>query len=96
MTFETLGLPDRHINGIDAVSNPSQSTGDDHLDSLGGAGLQDGPNDHDPAAPHDTALATEAVCSQEGNNSAYETPNVIDAGDDTFHTPIWVIEFLPE
>lgn len=82
VTFETLGLPDGNVDGVDAIANSSENSGDDHLYGFGGGCLENGSNNHDPGSPHDTALPAKAIGCQEGHDGAQEAANVVDSGDD--------------
>lgn len=96
MAFETLGLPDGNVDGVDTVTDASDDTGDDHLDLLCGRGLKDGADDHDPASPCDTALAAPSIRGQEGNDCSNETAHVVDSSNDALEVPIWIVEFISE
>ena len=96
VTLETLCLPDWYVDSVDAISNTSDDARKDHLDSFDGRGLENGSNHHDPATPFDTAFATKAVGSHEGEDCSEETSNVVDSSNDTFHVSIRIIEFRSE
>ena len=72
LTLETLGLPDGHVDGVDAVADTGDKSRDDHLDSLCGGSLKNGANHHDPAAPHDTAFTAPSIGGHECEDSAEE------------------------
>ena len=78
LTLETLGLPNGNVDGVDAVTNASDDTGDGHPDLLGGRCLQNGANDHDPASPCNTALASPSVGGHESKDCSEETAQVVE------------------
>ena len=96
IALETLGLPDRHVDGVDTIANTGDGSREDHLNVLCGGRLQDSAKNHDPAAPHDTAFATKAIRSEECDYRADETSDVIDASNDSLKISIWVVELLAE
>ena len=63
---------------------------------LKGRSLQDGADNHDPASNADTALSAQAIGSQEGDNGAQETSDVVDGCYDTFEIGVWVFERVTE
>ena len=66
ITFETLGLPNRNIHCIDAITNSRQDSPRDQDYVPCCAGLEDSPNRHNPASSQDASFSTETVSSQEG------------------------------
>ena len=96
VALETLSLPDRHIYGVDAIADTGDNSRDDQLNVLGGGCLEYGPDDHDPASPHDTAFAAKAIRSEECGYGANKTSDVIDACNDALKISIWVVELLAE
>ena len=96
VALKTLGLPDWHIHGVDTIADTGDGSREDHLNVLRGGCLQYGPDNHDPASPHDTAFAAKAVCSEECDYGAEKTSNVIDASNDTLQISTWVVELLAE
>ena len=96
VAFETLGLPDRHVDGVDTITDTGDGSREDHLNILRGGRLEYGTHNHDPASPHDTAFAAEAICREEGDYGAEKTSDVIDACNDTLKISTWVVELLAE
>ena len=89
-------MPDWYIYGVDTIADSGDGSREDHLNVLRGGGLEYGANNHDPASPHDTAFAAEAIRSEECDYRADKTSNVIDACDDTLKVSTWVVELLAE
>lgn len=96
LTLEALGLPNGNIDGVDAVANAGEDTGDGHLDLLGGRSLKDGADDHDPASPCNTTLAPPTIGGQEGDDGSKEAAQVVERSDDTFEDGIRIVEFISE
>ena len=96
VTLEGFCLPDRNVDSIHAVADARDDPGDDHLNFLEGRGLQDGADNHDPAADADTALSAQAIGSQESDDGAKETSNVVYGCYDTFKIGVWVFERVTE
>ena len=84
MAFKAFSLPDRDIDSVDAIAYACYNAREDHLHTVRGGSLKNGAKDHDPAAPHYAALATEAVCRQECDDSANETADIVDGSDHSF------------
>ena len=96
MAFEAFRLPDWNVHSIHTVTHTSNNTGNDQLDFLSGRGLQDGTDNHDPAADSDAALTAKAIGCQESENGTDKTANVVDGGNNTFEVGIWVIKVPAE
>ena len=92
VSLEAFSLPDWHIDRIDAIADPCDDSSDDQLPALHCTCLQDGPNNHDPASPHDATFSTIFVSCQKCHNCAYETAEVVDAGDDALELGAWIVE----
>ena len=96
VALETLGLPDGYIDGVDTIADTGDGSREDHLNVLRGRGLEYGANNHDPASPHDTAFAAEAIRSEKCDYRADKASDIIDACDDALKISIWVVELLAE
>lgn len=92
MALEAFGLPNRHIDCIDPIANSSHDSTNDQLHAFRCRRLENGSDYHDPASPHDTALPTIVISSQEGHNCADETADIIDTGDDAFDIGARIVE----
>ena len=92
MSLEALGLPDRHIDCVDSITNTCYESSNDQLHALPCGCLQDSSDNHDPAPPHDTTLPTKSIGSQECYNCAYEAAKVIDGGDSTLKSGARIVE----
>ncbi len=92
MGLEAFSLPDWHIDCIDAIAYSCDDSGNDQLHAFRCTCLQDGPNNHDPAAPHDATFPTIFISCQKCYNCAYETAEVVDAGDDALELGAWIVE----
>lgn len=90
--LEAFSLPDWHVDGIYPIANSCHDSGDDHLHAFRCRCLQDGPYHHDPTSPRDTTFPAISIGSQERNDCAYETAEVVDTGDDAFELGAWVVE----
>ena len=96
VALETFSLPDWHIYGVDAIADTGDNSRDDQLNVLRGGCLEYGPDDHDPASPHDTSFAAKPIRSEECDYGANKTSDVIDACNDTLKISVWVVELLAE
>lgn len=92
MALETLSLPHWHIDCIDPISNSRHDSCNNQLQASGCRGLQNGPDYHDPAPPHYTAPSTIAVSSQECDDCADETADIVDSSNDAFKLSAWIVE----
>ena len=92
MSLKAFSLPDWHVDGIYPIANSCHDSGDDHLHTLGCRCLQDGPDHHDPASPRDATFSTVSIGSQEGDDCAYETAEVVDSSDDAFELGAGVVK----
>lgn len=89
-------MPDRYIDGIDAITDPGDDARQDHLDPLRRRSLEYSADDHDPASPHDTTLATEAIRGQKREDCAEEAAYVVHSGDDALDIAVGIVEFISE
>lgn len=89
-------MPDGDVDRIDTVSNASEDTGDGHLNLLGGSGLKDGADDHDPASPSDTTLTTPSIGRRKSKKSTEEAAQVVERSDNAFEDGVRVVEFISE
>ena len=94
MALKTLSLPDGYIDRIYTIADTGDNTGYNHLSFLCGRRLEYGANNHDPTSPHDTALATKAIGSEEGNDCTNETSHIINRSNDALEVSVGVIEFF--
>ena len=92
MALEALSLPNWHVYCIDPIADSRYDSGNDQLHTLACRCLQNSPNHHDPASPHDTTLPPIMISSQECHDCAYETSDVIDGGDNAFELGARIVE----
>ncbi|KAL9001845.1 MAG: hypothetical protein Q9188_005195, partial [Gyalolechia gomerana] len=96
MTLETLGLPDGDVDCVHTIADAGNHTRDDHLNAFGGGSLQDGTDNHDPAANVDTAFPAKTIGGHESEDGTSETAQIVDARNDTFHIGVGVVEIMTE
>lgn len=76
-----LCLPGRCRRSIDAVSNATNDTSNDHMGNAVGRNLKQGADAHDSRPDQDAPFAAEDITEEEGGQGAEEASNVVNSCD---------------